>query len=120
MLDVLKAYGRMSRRPPRVGLVGWDEVMFRVIEARFDTSYFWFLGDGPTLLDRIDTAHTPRLRTRIAIGRPKVDPARLPHSKVKYYSDPLTRLVRLHRSSSEMTTGLTFRSPFERADPRFR
>jgi hypothetical protein len=29
-------------------------------------------------------------------------------------ADPLDRLARLHQSFQEMTTGLTYRSPFER------
>lgn len=40
--------------------------------------------------------------------------------RIKYYSDPLDRLVALHRSDQEMTTGLVHESPFERADARFR
>jgi hypothetical protein len=116
----LDAYGRMTRRRPVIGLSGWDDVMLDVREARFASSYFWFLGDGPTMLDRIDTVHTPRGRQKPRVGRPNVDPAQIPDQKVKYYADPLERLVRLHQSSQEMTTGLVFRSPFERQDARFR
>jgi hypothetical protein len=72
------------------------------------------------MLDRIDTVHTPRGRQKPKVGRPQVDPATLPDAKVKYYSDPMERLVRLHQSSQEMTTGLVFRPPFERQDARFR
>lgn len=54
------------------------------------------------------------------MGRPKIDPATLPDEKVKYYADPLDRLVKLHQSSHEMTTGLYFQSPFERSDARSR
>ena len=116
----LDAYGRMTRRTPTIGLSGWDDVMLDVREARFASSYFWFLGDGPTMLDRIDTVHTPRSRQKPRVGRPIIDPTKLPAERVKYYSDPLERLVKLHHSSQEMTTGLTFRSPFERQDSRFR
>lgn len=44
----LEAYGRMTRRTPVIGLSGWDEVMLDVRMARFESSYFWFLGEGPT------------------------------------------------------------------------
>lgn len=116
----IEAYGRMSRRIPRLGLSGWDDVTLAVREARFASEHFWFLGDGPTMLDRIDTVHTPRGNERPKLGRPKVDPVHLPDVKVRYYSDPMERLVRLHSSFQEMTTGLVYRSPFERSDSRFR
>jgi hypothetical protein len=116
----LEAYGRMTRRTPAIGLSRWDDVMLDVREARLASSYFWFLGDGPTMLDRIDTVHTPRGRQKPKVGRPDIDPARLPDSKVKYYSDPMERLVRLHQSWQELTSGLYFKSPFEREDARFR
>jgi hypothetical protein len=116
----LDAYGRMARRVPVIGLSGWDDVMRDVRDARLASSYFWFLGDGPTMLDRLDTVHTPRAGTRPKVGRPKIDPATMPDARVKYYSDPMERLVRLHTSWQEMTTGLSFKSPFERQDARFR
>jgi hypothetical protein len=116
----LEAYGRMTRRRPAIGLSGWDTVMFDVQLAQSASSYFWFLGAGPTMLDRIDTVHTPRAGQRPKIGRPNVDPATLRGERVKYYADPLSRLVKLHYSSQEMTTGLYFRSEFERSDAQFR
>ena len=116
----LEAYGRMTRRTPAIGLSGWDDVMLDVREAQLASSYFWFLGDGPTMLDRIDTVHTPRAREKPKFGRRKIDPAQLPVARIRYYSDPMERLVRLHQSSQEMTTGLYFQSPFERSDARFR
>jgi hypothetical protein len=116
----LDTYGRMTRRSPAIGLRGWDDVMVDVRLAQAASSYFWFLGDGPTMLDRIDTVHTPRARQKPKVGRPKIDPATLPAARVKYYADPLSRLVKLHHSSSEMTTGLHFQSPFERSDGRIR
>jgi hypothetical protein len=116
----LAAYGRMTRRTPAIGLSGGDDVMLDVREARFASSYFWFLGDGPQMLDRIDTVHTPRGRQKPTVGRPTVDPATLPDAKVRYYSDPMERLVRLHQSWQEMTTGLYHQSPFPRHDAKFR
>lgn len=116
----VEIYGRMARRPPRLGLARWDEVESDVREARLASSHFWFLGDGPTMLDRIDTVHTPPGGSKPKVGRPRVDPATLPDERVRYYSDPLDRLVRLHRTEAEMTTGLVYRSPFERGDARMR
>jgi hypothetical protein len=114
----VEIYGRMTRRPPRLGLAGWEDVESDVREARLASSHFWFLGDGPTILDRIDTVHTPPGRTKPKWDRPRVDPAALPADRVRYYADPLDRLVRLHHSFQEMSTAVYFQSPFERQDGR--
>jgi len=114
----VEIYGRMTRRPPRLGLAGWEDVEADVREARLASSYFWFLGDGPTMLDRIDTVHTPPGRTKPRWGRPPTDPATLPPARVRYYADPLKRLVSLHHGFQEISTGLYFQSPFERQDGR--
>jgi hypothetical protein len=72
------------------------------------------------MLYRIDTVHTPPAGQRPKVGRPEVDPAQLPDVRIRYYSDPMERLVRLHSSFREYTTGLVFHSAFERQDARFR
>jgi len=112
----IEAYGRMARRAPRLGLRQWEDVESEVREARFASSYFWFLGGAPTMLDRIDTVHTPPDRTKPKWGAPRVNPATLSETAVRYYADPFDRLVRLHQSWQEMSTGLAYRSPFERPD----
>jgi hypothetical protein len=116
----VEIYGRMTRRPPRLELAHWDAVESDVRAARLASSHFWFLGDGPTMLDRIDTIHTPPGRSKPKVGRPRINPASLPDGRVRYYSDPLDRLVRLHKTEAEMTTGLVYHSPFERNDARLR
>ncbi len=115
----LDIFGRMSRRPPRLALTGWDGVAAELREARLASSYFWFLGGEPTRLDRLDTVHTPPGESdRIKWGRPRRDPNKLREREVNYYADPLARLVRLHHGWHEMATGLAFQSPFQRDDGR--
>jgi hypothetical protein len=116
----IETWGRMARRDPVLPLVGWDDVMIEVRDAQIDTSYFWFLSGAPELYDRIETVHTPVGNRRPKVGAPKVAPVALPPSRVKYHRDPLKRLVELHASFTEFTTGLTYRSPFERPDARMR
>jgi hypothetical protein len=72
------------------------------------------------MFDRIDTAHTPPGNVRLKWGRPKVDPAAIASGRVRYYRGPLERLVKLHQSYEEMSTGLVYRSPFERSDAQYR
>jgi hypothetical protein len=116
----IELWQRMAQREPRLPLLDWEDVMIEVRDAQIDASYFWFLSGGPERYDRIDTAHTPAGNRRPKVGQPKVQPGAIHPSRVKYYRDPLKRLVGLHSSYTEMTTGLTYRSPFERGDARLR
>jgi hypothetical protein len=110
----VEIYGRMARRSPRLALSEWEAVESGVREARLASNYFWFLGGKPTLLDRIDTVHTTVRGRAPKWGRPQRDPAAIGERSVRYYSDPLDRLKRLHESWLEMTTGLSHLSPFKR------
>lgn len=116
----LELFGRMARRAPRLELAEWEAVKAEVEAARAASSHFWFLSGGPTELDRIETIHTPRGDTRPRWGPPLREPSAVQARRVRYYRDPLDRLVRLHRSFTEMSTGVTYRSPFERSDAQFR
>jgi hypothetical protein len=42
----------------------------------------------------------------------RVDPATVDLGEVRYYRDPLARLTRLHRTSTEMLTGFTSYAPW--------
>jgi hypothetical protein len=110
----VEAYGRMTRRAPRLPLAAWDAVEHDVREARLGSDYFWFLGGEPQPLDRIDTLHTPKAGEDPKWGRPRRDWRKIRPSDVAYCPDPLDRLKRLHQTWQEMSTGVIHRSPFER------
>lgn len=112
----IEIYGRMARREPRLQLRDWDTVMAEVRRAQDASSYFWFLSGAPLMFDRIATVHTPPGNVRLKWGRPKTDPSVIMARRVRYYRDPLQRLVKLHHSTSEMSTGLVYQSRFERND----
>jgi hypothetical protein len=112
----IEIYGRMARRNPPLVLRDWDDVQMEVREAQLAASYFWFLSGEPTTFDRIDTVHTPPGHWKPKWGRPRVDPTAIRPVRVRYYINPLERLAKLHQSYREMSTGLVYRSPFERPD----
>lgn len=116
----IETYGRMARRAPRLTLRGWDDVLMEVREAQLAASYFWFLSGAPEPFDRIDTVHTPPGDRTPKWGRPKRDPSSIAPVRVRYYRNPLDRLVRLHQSNHEISTGLVYQALFERSDARFR
>jgi hypothetical protein len=118
----LTALERMSRRTPKLALRKWEQVEGDVSEARKRAAHLWFPPDGrPHEFDRIEEAHR-----RFARGYGKdssakvVDPRSLTDRAIRYYRNPLRRLIRMHESSTEWTTGLTYHSPWERRDARFR
>lgn len=114
----LDIFMRMARRRPRLSLRDWDAIVAEIRDARLASSYFWFLGREPQVLDRIDTVHTPAGEEDPKWGRPKRDWRKLRDWDVQYYADPLGRLVRLHHGWAEMSTGLVYESPFQRNDNR--
>lgn len=116
----IEVYGKMARRPPRLVLRDWEAIVAEVREAQQASSYFWFLSGAPEDFDRIDTVHTPPGDARLKWGAPRRDPAKIRPTRVHYYRNPLERLVKLHQSNREMSTGLVYRSPFERQDARRR
>jgi hypothetical protein len=97
-------------------------VAVEIVAAQTASSYFWFLSGGPHEYDRIQHVHSrkPILTRGLPSKRLRIDPARLSPSRVKYYTDPLDRLIHLHRSAREMFSGQIFRSPFERPDAHLR
>lgn len=115
----LEAFGRMSRRKPALPLLDWEAVEREVAEARLATEYFWFLSGDPHQYDRIEEVHT-RVWRRRKWGPPDIDWRALPAERVRYYPNPLERLVRMHHTTGEMSTGLVFQSPFDRSDAAYR
>lgn len=114
--EELSIFARTASKPPRLRLRGWDVVAAEVAAARAAASHFWFLSGDPTLLDRIDEVHTRLARRRHPWGSPPIDPTAIPVDRVRYYTNPLTRLVELHRGGRELSTGLGFAPLFPRGD----
>jgi len=115
----LEVFGRMAHRSPRLPLHDWHAVTSEVAMARAASNHFWFLSGEPHIYDRIhelDT-RTPRPRAGKAFVRPpRLDPLTLDPSEVRYYVNPLDRLVKLHHSYHELMTGQVYESPFDRPD----
>jgi hypothetical protein len=102
-------------RPPTSFLDHADELRARIESASGLARHLWFPPDGPTEYDEFVRANHRRfseLRPREHDGGAgQVDDADL------YYADPLTRLVQLHQSQSELVTGLRYVSPWNRPPP---
>lgn len=111
MVDLLA----VLQRPPTSSLDHADELRARVKSASALARHLWFPPDGPTEYDEYVRANHRRFRelrlSEVDGGAEQVDAASL------YYADPLTRLVQLHQSQSEIVTGLRYVSPWNRPPP---
>ncbi len=120
-VEELRHFQAAASREPVVGLKGWDEVE-RLCERAWQLcSHLWFPGHDPHMYDRVHEANSRAFR-ELREGRrgPVIDPEAIPIDEIRYYHDPLQRLIRLHSSAHEMMTGLVYQSPWPRDDARFR
>lgn len=88
-----------------------DDLADKLVGGRTIASYFWFPPDLPIEFDRIEEINRQSFRS-MREGGDRVDPATVDLGDVRYYRDPLERLTRLHRTSTEMMTGLTSCAPW--------
>ena len=110
---------RASARPPTFALRNATALTRRMELGRAGASHLWFVGDEPHIFDRIQDANRRSWDAPPSKPRALVDPHGLRASEVRYYQDPLLRLVALHRSTNELM-GHSFASLWNRPDGHFR
>ena len=115
--EELKALKRMSRRPPTMRLAGWEGVDARIRLGDELAQHLWFPGDTPPhRYDFVDEANSRGMRGERLVDRDKrLSPEQLKASQVRYYRNPLVRLIKMHSSFNEMT-GFSSDSPWPRSD----
>lgn len=126
-IDELHDLELMTRREPAAAFARWDEVLSDIDAAERQVAHFWAPGRPPFSFDRIHEAnqrvfdaYDAQHAAGTPLTRPDIpDPLRMRVDEIRYYADPLRRLVRLHHSSREGMTGLTWQSPWPRDDRRF-
>lgn len=112
----LRALKTMSGRTPQVTIRGWSSVEQHVAHAEKLSGYLWFPGGRPHLFDKVEEAnHRGLRRGRLVPTSKRVPPHQIPDRNVRYYRNPLLRLVKMHHSFSELT-GFAYRSPWPRPD----
>lgn len=111
----LRALERMSKRAPRVGLRDWSAVQADLVKAEHLTAHLWFPPDGVAhAYDRYVEANRRSAAARRKKSRAVIVPEDLPNGSIRYYRNPLRRLREMYRSATELTTGLSYVSPWER------
>lgn len=115
----LESLQRASTRSPEFLITGEEELRQILTAAHATSSHLWFVGDPPHDFDRIQEAnhrHWASAETRTQV---LTDWRDLADDAVRYYQDPLRRIVQLHLSTNEMM-GHSFISTWHRADAQFR
>lgn len=118
--EELKALKKMAWRPPRIRLADWEAVEGRIRTADALAEQLWFPGGRPHRFDYVEEANSRGVRgNRILGADQRVAPHELKASQLRYYRNPLRRLVKMHSSFREVT-GFSYVSPWERADAFYR
>ncbi len=127
-IDELRDFERMSQNEPRADLADWDPVRHEIASAETQIAHFWPPGRPPFSYDRAKEANQRVFDALVAQhdgGAPHVipptpRPGTMADDEIRYYPDPLHRLVQLHAGFSELTTGVSWSSPWPRVDARYR
>ena len=72
--------------------------------------YFWFIFNQPHEFDRFEQANRKSNILEGVLYRPE----QIRPRDVRYYDDPLDRLIKMHSSTTELSSGNRFISPFNR------
>lgn len=110
---------RVSERPPTFEIRDAVGLRATVQTARTAISYLWFVGDAPTDFDRVQEANQRNWAELKNGTLGSVDWRSLSGDEIRYYEDPLSRLVRLHGRRGELL-GASYVSPWPRQDADFR
>jgi hypothetical protein len=116
-------FARMAANPPSVPISGWPEIHNRCGLGDRLCRHLWFPGQGPHSYDRWVTANHNGfeiLREDFSRRGEVTRPEALEDTEVRYYSNPLQRLVAMHASAHDIITGFVYQSPWPRDDAQFR
>ena len=122
----IEAFLNMAEHPPVVEVAQVDEAHTAARRSRRLSAHLWFPGDLPHAYDRFIAAnravwrHYREHRSLPDARAATPSPSALAEEDVDYYANPLTRLIGMHQSQHEMTTGNVYRSPWERPDANMR
>ena len=113
----LRAFRDMSERAPRLNIREWEDTERILADADEKASHLWFPPNEPPWFDRIKEANNRGLVEGEFVPRDGRQPEQIPSAEVRYYDNPLGRLISMHHHQNEMT-GFPYTSPWPRDDRR--
>jgi hypothetical protein len=118
--EEIKVLKRMAARPPTVGLTDLSSLESHIKTADTLAAHLWFPGDSPHQFDYVEEANSRGLKKgKLVPMQGRLPPDQLKISQIRYYRNPLRRLIRMHQSFVEWT-GFAYQSPWSRQDARAR
>jgi hypothetical protein len=111
----IRSFKKVCETEPVVALVDSDLLAADCDQLDALASHLWFPGQPPHAYDWFESHNQADIQARRARQAAPVVPGR-----PVYYTDPLRRLVSMHASINEMSTGRLYRSPWERPEARWR
>ena len=104
-------------RPPRAKISDPDSLRTLVRHADLISRHMWFPGQPPHDFDRVQEANNRKVigRKLPASLATRTPPDQVRSGTIRYYRNPLRRLIRLHSSANELT-GFSYTSPWHRRD----
>ena len=114
VVEELRTFVAFVAERPKLVLTDEAEVLRAVETAGGAAAHLWFPGGTPTAYDQFREAHRRAWRSRDSSAslQDALRPDQIPLGEVAYYPDPLDRLVRMHQSVQEVTTGFVYRPPW--------
>ncbi|MCW6003769.1 hypothetical protein K1W54_04130 [Micromonospora sp. CPCC 205371] len=122
-VEEIRHFHDMTQRQPTVGIADWTATAELCRRAWQLTSHLWFPGHDPHAYDYVQEANTRAFRLRKenpTAPFQRDNPMSIPAAEVRYYRDPMRRLVALHAGFHEIMTGYSYTSPWPRSDAQFR
>jgi hypothetical protein len=83
------------------------------------TAHLWFIGQQPTDYNRVTEANERGFVDGNYVPREGREPDSVPNEDIKYYRNPLRRIIRMHHSANEWV-GFSYVSPWPRNDAHLR
>jgi len=112
----LEALDAMAAREPRVGLAQWEEISDDIAASKWMMQHLWFPRGDPTMFDRVEEANRRGVVARRLVPmNERIHPGDIPAEEVRYYENPLKRLILMHAGINELT-GFAWQSPWPRQD----
>lgn len=83
------------------------------------TAHLWFVGQQPTEYDRVTEANERGFVGGVHVPREDREPDTIPNDGIRYYRNPLRRIIGMHSSANEIT-GFPYVSLWPRSDAYLR
>lgn len=110
----IRSFVTMCVMEPEVGLRDSAKLRSECDRLWASASHLWFPGQPKQAYDQFEYAN------RIAYEKYHDTPRGDLDRDAIYYSDPLRRIVAMHKSAYELTTGTAYQSPWARGDAQWR